>query len=151
MVGEDGHCVLLLPSPFFIEQVTESFWERCPSMLVSKNKGKPRRILKNRAYCVSPGLPRCLGGKESTWKCRRHRRRRFSPWVRKIPWSRKWQSTPVFLPGKFHGQWSLEGYSPQACKKSDMTEYARTQFSACFLPYSLTYHIPLQLFTVHQT
>ena len=29
---------------------------------------------------------------------------RFNPWVRKIPWGRKWQSTPVFLPGKSHGQ-----------------------------------------------
>ena len=31
----------------------------------------------------------------------------FSPWVRKIPWRRKWQLTPVFLPGKSHGQKSL--------------------------------------------
>ena len=147
-MGEDGHCVLLLPSPFFIEQVAKSFWEICPSILVSKNKEKPIRILKNRACYVSPGLPRCLGGKESTCKCRR---RRFNPWVRKISCSRKWQSTPVFLPGKFHGQRSLAGYSPQACRKSDMTEYARTQFSARFLPYSLTYPIPLQLFTLHQT
>ena len=35
-----------------------------------------------------------------------------SPWVRKIPWSRKWQPTPVFSPGKFHGQRNLAGYSP---------------------------------------
>ena len=34
-----------------------------------------------------------------------------SPWVRKIPWRRKWQPIPVFLPGKSHGQSSLEGYS----------------------------------------
>ena len=32
---------------------------------------------------------------------------RFDPWVGKMPWRRKWQSTPVFLPGKFHGQGSL--------------------------------------------
>ena len=37
---------------------------------------------------------------------------RFDPWVRKIPWSRKWQPTPVVLPGKFHEQKSLTGYSP---------------------------------------
>ena len=36
----------------------------------------------------------------------------FNPWVRKIPWRRKWQPTPVFLPGKSHGQRSLVGYSP---------------------------------------
>ena len=38
-----------------------------------------------------------------------------------IPWRREWQPTPVFLPGESHGQRSLEGYSPQGCKKSDMT------------------------------
>ena len=36
---------------------------------------------------------------------------RFGPWVGKIPWTRKWQLTPVFLPGKFHGQRSLVDYS----------------------------------------
>ena len=40
------------------------------------------------------------------------RRLRFDPWVRKIPWKRKWQSTLVFLPGKSHRQTSLAGYSP---------------------------------------
>ena len=40
------------------------------------------------------------------------RRLRFDPWVRKIPWKRKWQSTLVFLPGKSHRQRSLAGYSP---------------------------------------
>ena len=37
---------------------------------------------------------------------------RFNPWVRKIPWRRKWQPTTVFLPGKAHGQRSLVCYSP---------------------------------------
>ena len=37
------------------------------------------------------------------------RRRGFNPWVRKIPWQRAWQPTPVFLPGEFHGQKSLAG------------------------------------------
>ena len=40
-------------------------------------------------------------------------------WVRKIPWERKWQPTPVFLPRKSHGQRSLGGYSPWGCKESD--------------------------------
>ena len=48
----------------------------------------------------------------------------FNPWVGKIPWSRKWQPTPVFLPGKFHGQRSLAGYSAWGRKESDTTEYA---------------------------
>jgi len=36
----------------------------------------------------------------------------FDPWVRKIPWRRKWQPTLVFLPGESHGHRSMEGYSP---------------------------------------
>ena len=44
------------------------------------------------------------------------------PWVRKIPWRREWLSTPVLLPGEFHGQRSLEGYSPCGHKESDITE-----------------------------
>ena len=42
----------------------------------------------------------------------RRNRRGFNPWVGKIPWKRAWQPTPVFLPGKSHGQSSLVGYSP---------------------------------------
>ena len=41
----------------------------------------------------------------------------FNPWVRKIPWRRKWQPTPVFLPGESHGQRSLAGYSPWGPKR----------------------------------
>ena len=52
---------------------------------------------------------------------------RFHPWVRKIPWRRKWQLTPVFLPGKFHRQRSLAGYSPWGCKESDMTGHSRVR------------------------
>ena len=40
-----------------------------------------------------------------------------SSWVVKIPWTRKWQPTPVFMPGKSHGQWSLVGYGPRGCKR----------------------------------
>ena len=46
----------------------------------------------------------------------------FDPWVRRIPWRRKWQPTPVLLPGKSHGQSSLVGYSPWDHKESDTTE-----------------------------
>ena len=68
------------------------------------------------------GFPAGTSGKELTCKCRRHKRRRFSPWVRKIPWRRAWQPTLVLLPGESHGQRSLVGYSPQGCKESDITE-----------------------------
>ena len=43
------------------------------------------------------GLPWCPSGNESACQCRRHA---FDPWVRKMPWRRKWQHTPSFLPGK---------------------------------------------------
>ena len=58
-----------------------------------------------------------------TWLsvCLKCGRPRFDPWVRKIPWRRKWQPSPVFLPGESHG-WSLAGYSPWGRKKLDMTE-----------------------------
>ena len=58
---------------------------------------------------MCPGLPRCLSSNESA--CQR-RRRGFDPWVRKIPRRRKWQCTPIFLPGKSHRQRSLVSCSP---------------------------------------
>ena len=70
---------------------------------------------------VSPtseiGLPRWCSSKECPCQCRRHR---VDPWVGKIPWRRKWQPTPVFLPGKLDGQRSLAGSSPH--QELDMTE-----------------------------
>ena len=50
------------------------------------------------------------------------RRPQFDPWVGKIPWKRERLPTPVFLPGGFHGERSLVGYSPWGCKESDVTE-----------------------------
>ena len=46
------------------------------------------------------------------------------PWIRDRKWNRKWQPIPVFLPGKFHGQRRLAGYSPEGHKESDTTEYS---------------------------
>ena len=56
----------------------------------------------------------------------------FNPWVKKTPWRREWQPTPVFLPGKFHGQRSLAGYSPWGHKESDTTEH-RIEMQISFL------------------
>ena len=50
------------------------------------------------------------------------RRPGFDPWVGKVRWRKKWQPTPVFLPGKSHGRRSLIGYRPWGCKESDTTE-----------------------------
>ena len=46
----------------------------------------------------------------------------FSPSLFLFKWKLTWQPTPVFLPGEFHGQRSLAGYSPWGCKESDTTE-----------------------------
>ena len=55
--------------------------------------------------------------------CLQCKRPEFDPWVRKIPWRREWQPTPVCLPGESHGLRSLVGYSPWGCKESDMNEH----------------------------
>ena len=60
--------------------------------------------------------------KEPACQYRRPKKCGFDPWVRKIPWRRAWQPTPVFFPGESHGQRSLVGYSPEGRKESDMTE-----------------------------
>ena len=52
--------------------------------------------------------------------------------VRKIPWRRKCQPTPVFLPGKYHGRRSLEVYSPWSHKELNMTECLILSFFECF-------------------
>ena len=100
----------LLFSLTFILQTMGSHWkvwsgrEILPSSLYFKN--------------VTAGLPWWLSDKESTCQCRRHG---FDPWVVNIPWWRKWQHTPVFLPRKSHGQRSLGGHSSWDHKDLDMT------------------------------
>ena len=55
-------------------------------------------------------------GKECGCQCRRWKRCKCDPCIGKIPWRRKWQPTPVFLPGKSYGQRSLAGYSPWSAR-----------------------------------
>ena len=57
-----------------------------------------------------------------------------------MPWRRKWQPTPVFLPGEFHEQRSRAGYSPRGHKESDRTEYALTSLTAEPKLFSTGYH-----------
>ena len=65
------------------------------------------------------GLLRWHQCKESTCQCRRYKTCQFDPWVRKIPWRRKWQPTPVHLPQEFYGKRSLAGYSPWGHRVGD--------------------------------
>ena len=74
------------------------------------------------------GLPRWLSNKESTCQCRRLR---FNPWVGKIPWRRKWQPTPVFLPGKSQGQRNLVGYNLWGHKRSGHDFLTKQQQQIC--------------------
>ena len=74
------------------------------------------------------GLPWWLRQSRICLQCRRPR---FNPWVRKVPWRRKWQPTPVFLSGEFHRQRSLAGYSQWNCKELDTSEQL-TLFTSLF-------------------
>ena len=75
-------------------------------------------------FCVTSRLwrriPGGASGKEPACQCRRcgNKRYGFDARVRKILWRMKQQPNPIFLPGKFHGQRSLAGYSPYGCKES---------------------------------
>ena len=73
------------------------------------------------SFCHCLGFPGGARGKGPDCQCRRQKRRGLDLWVGKIP-CRARQPTPVFLPGRSHGQRSLLGYSPWGCKKSDTTE-----------------------------
>ena len=87
---------------------------------------------------IQLGLPRWRSNKEAACQCRRCRRQGFDPWVGKSPWRRKWQPTPVFLPGEFHGQRSLVGYSPRGHKKLDTTEQLNNKRDITSRPSTLT-------------
>ena len=83
------------------------------------------------------GLPGGSGHKESACQCRRPG---LDPWVGKIPWRRKWQPTPVFLPGEFHGWRSLVGYSPRGPQRVRLDWVANTHgfaMFACWQPFWL--------------
>ena len=75
--------------------------------------------------------------KEPAFQCRRCKRHRLNPWVRKIPWRRAWQPIPVFLTGEFHGQKSLVGCSLWGCKELDTTEWLDNNKSALPIVYEV--------------
>ena len=84
-----------------------------------------------RVLCRAVGLELCLPqwlrGKASAYNAGDPG---FDPWVGKILWRRKWQPTPIFLPGKSHGWRSLEGYSPWGLRESETTERLQFQFQS---------------------
>ena len=62
-------------------------------------------------------------------------------WVGKVLWRTKWLPTPVFLPGKSHGQRSLAGYSPQGHKELDVTVFSNTICSLCVSCITYKWHL----------
>ena len=81
------------------------------------------RGMKGKIYPIQSGnlLGKASMVAQQSRICLQCRRCEFNPWVGKIPWRRKWQTTPVFLPKNSHGQRSLEGYCPRITE-SDTTE-----------------------------
>ena len=71
-------------------------------------------------------LPWCLSWQSVCLQCRRPG---FNPRVRKVPWRRKLQPTPVLLPGKPHGRRSLVGYNPRGRRESNTTEQFHFHFT----------------------
>ena len=74
--------------------------------------------------CIKEGG---ASGKDPACQCRRPKRQ----WIQSLggedPQRRKWQPTPVLLPGKSHGEKSLAGYSSWGCKELDTTEHVLLQ------------------------
>ena len=64
----------------------------------------------------------------------------FDSWVRKIPWRRKWQPTPIFLPGKSHGQRNLGGYSPWSHKS--WTQLSNLTTTTVYMSMPLSKFVP---------
>ena len=97
-------------------------------------------LLKLKWSTQSSGFPGGVSGKESTCQCRRQcgdiwrhgdletmqERCVFDPWVQERTCSKKWQPTPAFLPGKFHGQRSLEGYCQSTVSQRIWHNWAHT-------------------------
>jgi len=103
------------------KSIRSLFWE--------STNGNSWWLFKSLSILIGNGrLPRGCSDKESACQYRRHKTHGFDPWVRKIPWRRKWHPTSV-LPGESCGQRSLTCYSPWGCKELDTTEHTCT--NAC--------------------
>ena len=77
-----------------------------------RKKSKDIKQIRNIYTLYKLGFPDGTSGKEPACQCRRHKRLRFDPWVRKIPLEEATATILEFLPGESLGQRSLAGYSP---------------------------------------
>ena len=71
-------------------------------------------LARKHTHSLVAQMVKSLSSMQETW---------IIPGVRRNPWRREWLPTPIFLPGEFHGQRSLGGFSSWGCKESDMTEW----------------------------
>ena len=103
---------------FFCPLLSQDGWRWCPPWAEVISSALPW------------GFPGGVSGIEPACQCRRLKKRGFDPWVGKIPRKRKWQPTPVFLPGESQGQRRLVGYSPWGHKSQhDWSDLAHTRHS----------------------
>ena len=103
---------------YLSERVTQ-FWKThslCVSQRSNSAQSAQAAVVKYQGLCGLRGSPGGASGKGPVCQGRRHNRLGFDPWVKKIPWRRAWQPTPVFLPGESHGQRSLTSYRPRVAK-----------------------------------
>ena len=95
------------------------------------------------------GFPGGASDKETACQCRRCKRHRCDPWVWKIPWSRKWQPTPVYLPGKI--TWAEEPGGLQCMGRQNQMQLSTPLLdidSVIMLPNNLCYSKHLNMFDV---
>ena len=118
---EQGHGVEKQPLSFLRSDCLCAGWgspallERCLPAMGEEEAAQTCCCGAERSFIASEhhrDLPSGTSDKEPFCQCRRRKRHRFNPRVRKIPWRRASQLRPVFLPGESHGQRSLAGYSP---------------------------------------
>ena len=107
-LSHQGSCVTSHPKTKWLKIQKKSL-SVMPGILLNHKKG----------WFLKEDFP---SGSDGRSICLQWRRPRFNLWVRKIPWRRKWQPTPVLLPGKSHGWRGLVGYSPWGHKELDTTE-----------------------------
>ena len=108
--------ILMIDSIPFLSDYTDFFILSVLVTCFTRDLFTSSKLSYTLPYTCSYGLLRRHSGKESACQCWRYKRHRFDSWLRKRPWKRKWQPTPVFLPEKSHGQRSSEGCSPKVCR-----------------------------------
>ena len=84
-----------------------------------------------RLFKTMPDVGRFPAGtKEPTCQCRRHKKCRFDPWVKKIPWRKAWHPTPLFLPGESHRQRrsaAVHGVAQSRTRSKQLSTHAHKQ------------------------